>query len=120
MGTRRTSSAIGYPLSAIGNALATVAGWTGVIIITLVIGFSLGDWIGHHEVRGLCATFEFMSWIFVLWLVFPQMFIAYAVTALAWYVPIHFESVWLRLSGAIANLSTWLIVAASIARVQSW
>lgn len=110
---------IAYPLSAIREASETVAGWTGVIIATSIMGFFPGYWLGHGEITEFSDTLAAMVWIPIVWLGHPQMFIAYAATALAWYVPIHFESLWLRVTAAIANVLTWLIVVAWVVELCS-
>jgi hypothetical protein len=42
------------------------------------------------------------------------MFLAYAVTALAWYLPLHYESRWLRRGGVAATFLVWLLIVAWI------
>ncbi len=103
-----------FPVSAIREAVATLLGWTVVIALTLLVGFCAGYWIGHREVTGIRQTATPLARIPLLWLGFQQMFIAYGVTALAWYLPLHFESGWLKVGSAFVNLLTWLVVVYSV------
>jgi len=103
---------IGYPLSAVREAAATVVGWTIVIAVTVAAGFFVGYWLGHGEIRPLRTTFEAMVWLPVVWVGRPAVLVAYCVAALAWYVPIRYESEWLRLAAVLLNLLTWIIIIA--------
>jgi hypothetical protein len=102
------------PLDAILGAITSVVGWAFVITGTLVTGFCCGYWIGHWEVMGPTATLTAFAWVPVVWLGQPLIFIPYVVTALAFYLPIRFESTWLRLGAVIATFLAWLIVVAII------
>jgi hypothetical protein len=92
------------------GALGSTLGWAGVVIATLVCGFCAGYWIGHREVTGMEKTLTAFAQLPLLWLGFSQMFLAYAVTALAWYLPLHFESYRLRIVAAGTNFVIWLVV----------
>jgi hypothetical protein len=96
------------------EAVGTTLGWACVIIATLVAGFCIGYWIGHRAVTGAEQTLEAFAQLPLLWLGFSQMFVAYAVTALAWYLPLRYESYRLRLVAAGTNFVTWLIVVVSV------
>jgi hypothetical protein len=109
------------PLTAIGDAITTVGGWAVIIATTFVIGFCCGYWVGHGEIMGPKATLDAMTWLPIIWLAHPTICIAYAVTALAYYVPIRFESRWLHTSAVIATLVTWVAIVAGIVRgYGSW
>lgn len=97
-------------LNAIGEAFSSLFGWICAIVATLVFGFCAGYWIGHGEITEARKTLVAFAWIPLLWLGNPEMFFAYAMTALVWYLPLHFESGWLRISGVVANFLVWLIV----------
>jgi len=97
-------------LSAFGEAISTLFGWACVIAMTQVLGFCAGYWLGHKEITGLNQTLGAFAWLPVLWLGNPEMFIAYAVLAVAWYLPPHYESGWLKIICAVANFLVWLVV----------
>jgi hypothetical protein len=99
---------------AVLEAVSTMLGWTVVIVLTLIVGFCAGYWTGHHQITSIGQTVSAFVWIPILWLAFAQMFAAYAVTALAWYLPIYFERLWLKVCAVIATFSTWFLVIWSI------
>jgi len=101
---------IDHPLSTIRDAVATVLGWTLVILLTVLLGFFVGYWFGHGEIKPLNTTFVAMTWLPVVWLGRPVVLIAWAVAALAWYLPIRYELGTLRLAAALVNLLTWIAV----------
>jgi len=84
--------------------------WAGVIAVTLVLGFCAGYWTGHGEITGLRQTLVAFAWLPVVWLGNPELFLAYALTAAAWYLPPHYESRWLRFGSAAANFLVWFVV----------
>src|SRR6185369_10708203 len=96
--------------SGITSAVSTLFGWAWVIFGTLVLGFCAGYWTGHRQVTGLDQTLTAFAWIPVLWLGNAEMFVAYAVTAVAWYLPPHYESGWFKIGAAVANCVVWLVV----------
>jgi hypothetical protein len=105
-----------YPLDVIAKAATTVVGWVVVVTGTLIIGFCCGCWIGDGEVTGFHVMFYALAWVPLVWLWHPTIFIAYAVTALAIYLPMRFESIWLYLTALIATFVTWLTIVACIVR----
>lgn len=103
---------IGYPLAAICEAVATFNGWTIVTALTVVLGFSVGYWIGHGQLMSPRMTFEAMLWLPVVWLGRPSVLIAYGTTALAWCLPIYWESERLRWGAWAVNLVAWIVIIA--------
>jgi hypothetical protein len=101
---------------AVCEAVTSTLGWTGVILLTLVAGFWAGYAIGHREFTDLAQTLTALTYVPFLWLGFSQVFFAYGVTALAWYLPLRYDSRWLRIVAAVANLLTWLVVVVSVVR----
>jgi hypothetical protein len=99
---------------AMRDALGSAFGWACVIIATLVTGFCAGYWIGHRAVTGAEQTLKAFAQLPLLWLGFSQMFFAYVITALAWYLPLRYESHRLRFVAAGTNFVTWLIVIVSV------
>ena len=108
-----------FPLNVVLEAVTSVIGWVVVIVATIVVGFCCGYWIGHREVVGLAATLNAMLWVPIIWLGAPLIFIPYAVTALAIYLPTRFESLWLRLLAVTATFFAWLVVVAVIVEATS-
>jgi hypothetical protein len=102
------------PLHVMLGAINTVVGWAVVIAGTLVTGFCCGYWIGHREVMGPTATLTALAWVPLVWLGQPLIFIPYGVTALAFYLPIRFESRWVQIGAVIVTFITWLIIVAII------
>ena len=102
------------PLNAILGAITSVTGWVLVISTTVVIGFCCGYWIGHREVMGPTATLQAFAWVPLVWLGQPLILVPYAVTALALYLPIRFESRWLYIGAVIVTLLAWLVIVAII------
>jgi hypothetical protein len=100
------------PMSTILEAATTVTGWALVIAMTVVLGFCCGYWIGQGGVVGPSATFRAFVSVSFIWLGQPLLFIPYAVTALAFYLPVRFESRGLYIANAILTLFAWLIVTA--------
>lgn len=96
--------------AALRNALTSTLGWAAVILATFVVGVCAGYWLGHGTVMSAERTFKMFLWLPFLWLNFPEMFLAYGVMALAWYLPLCYESRSLRIVAAGANLLVWLFV----------
>lgn len=92
---------------ALDEAGSTLLKWAGVIASTLVVGFCAGYWLGHGEITSPEQTLVAFAWLWLLWLGNPEVFIAYAVTAVAWYLPPHYEARWLKVGCAVANLLAW-------------
>jgi hypothetical protein len=65
------------------------------------------------------STLSALTWVPIVWLGQPLIFIPYGVTALSFYLPIRFESCWLYLAGAIMTFITWMIVVAVIVEATS-
>jgi hypothetical protein len=95
---------------ALDEASSTLLRWAGVMAITLVMGFCAGYWVGHGEITGARKTLLAFAWLPLLWLGNPELFIAYAVQGVAWYLPPHYESRWLKIGSAGANLLVWFLV----------
>jgi hypothetical protein len=107
---------IGYPLSAIREAAQSGIGWAIVIGLTIIAGFCCGQWIGHGELLGPSVLTDRFLWVFMICLAYPEMFIPYAVAALAWYLPTQYEGIWLRIIALPASFVTWLVTVACIAK----
>ncbi|MDZ7615486.1 MAG: hypothetical protein U1E05_00690 [Patescibacteria group bacterium] len=103
---------IGDPPSAVRGAFASVIGWTLLIAGGVLVGFLIGYWVGHGEITAAGRTCEAFMWLPVVWLGRPMVLIAFLATGLAWYLPLRYESTWLRVTAATANLLTWIVVIA--------
>ena len=99
---------------AIDRAGSTLITWAVVILSTLVLGFLAGYWVGHGGVTDPVRTLRAFAMLPLLWLGNPEMFIAYGVAGVAWYLPPHYESRWFRLVFAVANLLTWFAVVYAV------
>jgi len=96
------------------EAISTVWGWTMVIAGAMILGFVAGYWIGHRDIMPVERTAKAFAMIPLLWLRFKEVILAYVVTALAWYVPLHREEWQARLAAPIVTLLTWLGVIVSV------
>src|SRR5258707_122494 len=98
-----------------GRALREALAWAGVLVATVVVGFCAGYWIGHREITGMQTLTAFVS-LPLLWLAFPRLLLAFAVTGLAWYLPRHYESrrPRIRIVAAGVNLGVWLVIVLTI------
>ncbi len=94
----------------IEQAVSSTLGWAAVIVGTLALGFCAGYWIGHREIMAPGRTLTAFLWLPFLWLLFPQVFLGYGVTVVAWYLPMRYESGRLRIVAASANLLVWLVI----------
>lgn len=102
------------PLPSLVWALHTMYGWAAVVAGTLLLGFLGGYWLGYavsdQGFPGLSRTFQAFVLIPFLWLGDGNFFIAYAVTCLAWYLPLRYDSPWLKVGAAVTNLGVWCVV----------
>lgn len=99
---------------AIDRAGSTLFTWALVILSTLLLGFLAGYWAGHGMVTSPERTLRAFALLPILWLGNAEMFIAYGVSAIAWYLPPHYESRWFRVVCAVANLIAWFLVIYSV------
>jgi hypothetical protein len=110
-----------WPERAVGDAFSSLAAWTGAIGATFVLGFGAGYWIGHGEITSIEQTCAAFVWVPLLWLGHVEMFAAYAVLFLAWYLPLRYESRRFQVGAASVNFLTWLIVIAWIVvKTSQW
>lgn len=100
---------VGYPLSVIRDVIQTILGWTVVILVTLVVGQSLGTCLGHGKLCGVDQLLNELPWYSLAWLT-PQGAVAWAVTGVSWYLPIHYEGAWAKVCAATANCLTWTVL----------
>lgn len=96
------------------RASSTLLKWAGVILATLAMGFLAGYWTGHGGVTDAKQTLVAFAMLPLLWLGNVEMFIAYGVAGVAWYLPLHYESRWFRVVCAVANLLTWFAVVYTV------
>ena len=109
------------PLSTFCRALQTTVGWSIVVVGTMCAGYWLGMWIGLERLPNPAAAVFAIAWASVAWLLFPGVLVGVAVMALAWYLPLKIESLWLYVSAAVVNLLTWIVIAAFVFReVRDW
>lgn len=96
------------------EAVISTFGWTGFMAGAMIVGFCAGYWIGHCEIVGPGETFAAFVLLPMIWIAFPQIIAAFVVMALAWYLPLHYDSLWLRLGAMAINAVVWLAVIASV------
>jgi len=108
-----------YPFDVIAAALTSVAGWFLVILTTALAGFCCGYWSGHRQFMSLVVTLKAMSLLPVIWLVYPTMLIAYAVTAVSLYLPLRIDSVWLRIAAIVGTFIAWAVIVAAVVEAAS-
>jgi hypothetical protein len=101
-----------WPDDGIRGAFSTVLGWSGVILATLVLGFLSGYWIGHRGIPPFEQTVRAFAVLPLLWVANVEMFAAYAVLGLAWYLPLRYEWRELRVGATAANFLVWLAIIA--------
>lgn len=104
---------IGDQTTAILEAVSSVLGWAATTLLTTCVGFCLGYWIGHGAISATQTLHAFIMIPF-LWLGFWQMFVAYGVTGLAFYLPLRYEAVSLKIVAITVNLLTWSVIIHSI------
>jgi hypothetical protein len=99
---------ISYPLHAIRDAAATVIGWTAVIAVTTFLAFWIGVSIAVRDVVNPVEIGLAISCLPIVWVVEPQLLVLYFVTFVSWYMPIHFDSLRLRIGAVAVNSLFWL------------
>jgi hypothetical protein len=107
---------IGYPLSAFLDAIRTILGWTVVVFVTLVVGHWLGVCLGYGRICGLGESLNVLVWFLFAWLVYPQVAVAWGVTAVSWVLPIHLEGGRVRICAAAANFLAWIVATVWVMR----
>jgi hypothetical protein len=111
---RAKMRSVGYSFDEFYDAISTVWGWTMVIGSAMILGFVTGYWIGHRQIMPAEQTVRAFAAIPLLWLRFKETFLAYIVTALAWYVPLHREEWQLRLAAPLLTSLAWIGVIISV------
>ncbi|MBN2023462.1 MAG: hypothetical protein JW809_11800 [Pirellulales bacterium] len=101
------------------GALQSVVAWFLIILSAMLLGFCCGYWIGHGEFVGFEKTFRAMAWLPIVWIGQPSVLIPYAVTAVAVYLPLRIESLWLRIVAVPSTFLAWMIVVAQVVRATS-
>ena len=104
---------VGYP-EAVLEAIRSISGWIGVISGLAVVGAWLGLWVGHQTIPGIFDGFTTVCLSWLLCILYLPSSIACAVMALAIYLPIHYDSGWLRLWAACVNFITWFVGVAVV------
>ena len=109
-----------HPLGVLHDATRTFAGWTSVIGITLALGL----WVGACVADGGFVDLDQLLLPAILWpvawLMYPLMVIAYGVTAVAWYLPFHYESGSFKVVAAVVNFIAWAVMSALWLRSGYW
>jgi hypothetical protein len=108
-----------YPFSAFWRALQTTFGWVLLITATMAAGTWLGAWIGLGERPPLGALLGEFGGLFLAWLLFPRILVGFAVTALALYLPLKAERLWLYVSAPVVNLLVWTALMTSVFRATA-
>src|SRR5512143_420860 len=91
------------PLSTFFAAVQSTAAWVVTFVGTLLIGLSLGMWIGFGKppsLERLGSAFRLLLGAIVLQ---PGILVLFGLTALLWYLPLKIESGWLRVVAAVVH-----------------
>ena len=107
---------IGYPLSAIREAISSFFGWTAVVGLIMAVGIFLGLWIGEKRLPAPLDVISIAVALPLVWLLCPWMLAAYGLTGLAWWLPMRFESVRLQIGAAVGLFFTWVFAIATLMR----
>jgi hypothetical protein len=104
------------PLDTIRAAARSVFGWGVVIVLTS----SLGAWCGLAIDTGqIAGPFDIlMVWygaVFIAYAFLPA-FVCMMTTAMAWIVPLQFESRWLYIVAAAVDLLVWAVMTVLVVR----
>lgn len=109
-------SHIDHPWPAIIEACTTLLGWTLVIVGVNIVSFFLGYWIGHRGIPGWEKTVQALAYVPLIWLGSPAMIAAYIMSALTWYLPIHYELPRVRWGMLGFNALLWILGIHSVVR----
>jgi hypothetical protein len=96
------------------EAIGTLFGWAATIVGTLIVAFCLGYWTGHGEITPALQSVGAFAQLFFIWLGFPQLIFAWVVTALVWYIPLHYPSPRLQIGMIAALFVIWSMVVHSM------
>ncbi len=106
-------------LSASSDALWGSVGWLVAVVLATAMGFCVGYWSGYGHITSVSQTAGAFCHLPLLWLGSGWVFVAYAVTGLAWRLPAYFESLGLRICGLVATVIVWAAVIAPLAERAS-
>lgn len=109
-------SHVDRPWAAILEACSTLLGWTLTIVGVNLVSFFLGYWIGHRGIPGWKQTTNALAFVPLIWLGSPAMIWAYIMSAITWYLPIHFELPRARWGMLAFNALLWLVGIHSVVR----
>ena len=78
-----------------------------LIFATMLAGLWCGLLYRYHEVFWPTDLFMTLLACTMAWLVFPQVLLCWLVSGVAWYLPIRFDSMRIRLGAAGASALIW-------------
>jgi hypothetical protein len=104
------------PVSVFHAALRSVVGWTLVIFATMLCGLWLGTPLARGKFESLDLVFGMLILSTFAWLVFPEVVIGFAVSGMAWYLPLRFESTPLRIGAGFASFVAWFALGTWVFR----
>lgn len=110
---------LGYPLRAILEGAQTVVGWTILTVALMFLGYASGYMVGHRHWIGFGHVLERFFFVFGIWVIYPQIIVAYVVTFTGWIVPIYAEARWVRLAAGIVIFFGWLVIVAWVVAMSS-
>jgi hypothetical protein len=105
-----------YPMGAIRAVARSVFGWGLVIVLTSMFGAWAGSSIASRSIAGPFDSL--MVWcgaVFIAYAFLPA-FVCMMTTAMAWIVPLQFESRWLYIVAAAVDLLVWAVMTVLVVR----
>jgi hypothetical protein len=109
-------SHVDRPWGAILEACSTLLGWTLTIVGVNFVSFFLGYWIGHRGFPDWDRAMRALTYVPLIWLGSSAMIAAYVMSAITWYLPIHFDlprARWVMLG---FNAMMWIVGIHSVVR----
>jgi hypothetical protein len=107
---------MGNVLTIIYDAISTVLGWMFIVVVTIYIGVYLGCNIFHGELFGLSSATGFLVLTPLMWLVYPQVLLGFAITVMSIYMPLIYETGWSKINAAASNVAAWSIIAYTVTK----
>jgi hypothetical protein len=98
----------------VSEAIRSVTGWTATMAAAICLAVWLGLWIGGGHFPPLITPIVLLGGTALVFF-FPPFCLIWAVTWLAWYLPLRFESPWMR-AGAVFVLLMWFGIALGVGR----
>lgn len=106
------------PLGILVQAATTTMGWIAVVMTVSALGVWCGCCVADGMIAPPLRVLGGLVLMPMIVAIYPPMLIACAVTVIAIYLPVHYESRWLYAGAAIASFSAW--AGMTIKLVEFW